>query len=174
HMVEPDPNVGATRGMKLARIAVGPNWDPEPGGWRRLAAILHNEDDVDMAVFSAPLGQGALTAAKVAHFTGTTDFTLSDAGRQELKSFVQNGGTLIIDAAGGSTEFATAAERELTAMFGDAATTALAQPLARDNPIYQLPEHRIAQFEYRKWARFRSGTALKDPRICGIQFNGRI
>ena len=174
HMVEPDIRLTATRGMKLARIIAGPNWDPEPGGWRRLAAILHNEDGVDMAVFSTPLGQGALTAAKVAHLTGTTDFTFSEPARLELKSFVQNGGTLIIDATGGSIEFARAAERELTALFGDAATAGLAQPLARDYPVFQLPEHRLTQFDYRKWSRTRLGESVKDPRLCGIQINNRI
>ena len=174
HMVEPDPKVTASRGMKLARIAVGPNWDPEPGGWRRLAAILHNDDSVDMAVFSAQLGQGALTAAKVAHLTGTTDFSLSDAGRAELKSFVTNGGTLIIDAAGGSTEFAKAAERELVAMFGDAANAGLSQPLPRDNPVYQLPGHRITKFDYRKWSRTRLGESNKEPRVCGIVVSNRV
>jgi len=173
HMIEPDIRITATRGMKLARIIAGPNWDPEPGGWRRLAAILHNDDAVDMAVFAAPLGQGALTAAKVAHLTGTTDFTLSDTGRQELKSFVNNGGTLIIDCCGGSTEFAKAAERELVAMFGDAATEGLAQPLRRDNPVFQLPEHRLDRFDYRKWSRTRLGESNRDPRLCGIVLNNR-
>ena len=126
-----------------------------------------------MTVFSAPLGQGALTAAKVAHFTGTTDFNLSDAGRHELTSFVQNGGTLIIDAAGGSTEFAKAAERELVTMFGDPATAGLSQPLTRDNPIYRLPEHPITRFDYRKWSRTRLGESNKDPRVCGIVLNNR-
>ena len=172
-MVEPDTKLVASRAMKLARVAVGPNWDPEPGGWRRLSAILHNEDGVDLTVLPAQLGQGALTAATVAHFTGTTDFTLTDAGRQELKSFVQNGGTLIIDAAGGSTEFAKAAERELVAMFGEAATAGLSQPLGRDNPIYVLPEHRITKFDYRKWSRNRLGESNKDPRVCGIVLNNR-
>jgi len=131
------------------------------------------DDAVDMAVFAAPLGQGALTAAKVAHLTGTTDFTLSDTGRQELKSFVNNGGTLIIDCCGGSTEFAKAAERELVAMFGDAATEGLAQPLRRDNPVFQLPEHRLDRFDYRKWSRTRLGESTRDPRLCGIVLNNR-
>jgi hypothetical protein len=173
HMVEADYRLTASRAMKLARLTVGNNWDPEPGGWRRLAAILHNEDGVDMTVFSAPLGQGALTAAKVAHLTGTTDFNLPESARAELKSFVQNGGTLVVDAAGGSTEFAKGAERELTAIFGEAATEGLAQPLRRDNPIFQLPEHRLTRFDYRKWSRTRLGESTKDPRVCGIVLNSR-
>ncbi|HEY8749344.1 MAG TPA: DUF4159 domain-containing protein [Tepidisphaeraceae bacterium] len=174
YVVQSDIRLTANRSMKLARVIVGPNWDPEPGGWRRLAAILHNEDAVELSVFSTPLGQGALTAAKVAHFTGTTDFTLSDPAKLELKSFVQNGGTLIIDAAGGSTEFAKAAERELKNLFGDVATNGLAAPLSRDNPVYQLSEHRVTQFDYRKWARNRLGESFKDPRVCGIEINNRV
>ena len=43
--------------------------------------------------------------AKFAHLTGTTSFKLDDAARNEIKQFVEAGGTLVIDAAGGSGKF---------------------------------------------------------------------
>jgi hypothetical protein len=169
-----DPKITAMRSIKVARLSVGQNWDPEPGGWRRLAALLHNEDSVDVEVFAARPGQGALTAAKLAHLTGTGDFQFSDAAALEIKTFVQNGGTLIIDAAGGSSTFATAAERELKKLFGQAADTGLASPLLPNNPIYRLDSHVIDAFTYRAWARLHSVGGLKEPRVCGIQIGNRI
>lgn len=174
YVVRPNPKVAPGRAMKLARVVLGANWDPEPGGWRRLAATLHNDDDVALTLFNAAPGQGGLTAAKVAHLTGTEDFTLKPEAALEIKSFVQNGGTLIVDAAGGSSAFAAAAERELRGLFGDAAAAGLAQPLPRSHPVFNQPGHRITEFTYRAWSRLRSHGSVKEPRVRGIAVGSRI
>jgi hypothetical protein len=174
YFLKPTEGPQPTRTIKLARLSIGQNWDPEPGGWWRTATLLHNEDNTNLEVFSASPGQGGLTAAKVAHLTGTGDFQFSDAAALEIKTFVQNGGTLIVDAAGGSTAFAGAAERELKKLFGQAAETGLAAPLAKDDPVFKLPAHPITEFTYRAWARLHSLGGLKEPRVCGIQFGTRV
>jgi hypothetical protein len=174
YIVLPDPAIQATRRIKVARLEVGTNWDPEPAGWKRLAAVMHNRDGVDLAVFNAMTGQGVLAAADVVHLTGTTDFTLTDAARQELKAFVDKGGTLVVDAAGGSLPFADAASQELKTLFGATAVTALDKTLPRDHPIFTLPGHKVENFTYRPWARANSVGALKDPRIRGIQIGNRV
>ena len=174
HFVRSDPKIEPARTIKLARLVVGPNWDPEPGGWRRMAAMLHNQDKIQLAVFPATPGKGALTAATIAHLTGTSDFKLSDDAALEIKSFVKNGGTLIVDAAGGAQQFADAAERELKSLFGAEADAGLAQPLPREHPLYRLPDHNIETFTYRAWARLRGLGGNKEPRIHGIQFGNRI
>jgi hypothetical protein len=174
YFIRTDPGVVTSRTIKVARLSVGQNWDPEPGGWRRLASLLHNEDHIQLDVFSARPGQGELTAARIAHLTGTGDFQLDDPAALEIKTFVQNGGTLVIDAAGGSSAFAAAAERELRKLFGEAARAALANPLARDHAVYRLEGHVIDTFTYRAWARLHSVGGLKEPRVCGIQLGNRI
>ena len=58
---------------------------------------------------------------RIAHLTGTTAFKLSPAQRKELSDFTERGGTLIVDAAGGSDAFADAAERESALVFGGTA-----------------------------------------------------
>ena len=173
-IVVPNPGASPSQSIKVARLSVGQNWDPEPGGWRRLEALLHNEDNVQLEVFPARPGQGAMTSAKIAHLTGTGDFQLDQAAALEIKRFVQNGGTLVVDAAGGSSAFATAAERELKKLFGQAAQAAFARPLQPDNPVYRLEAHPIDTFTYRAWARLHSVGALKEPRVCGIQIGNRI
>jgi len=172
-LVHPDPAIKASHKIAMARLAVGANWDPEPAGWARMAAILHNQDQVDLSVFAATPGQGTLAAAHLAHLTGTTAFTLSNAARLELQNFVKQGGTLIVDAAGGSQAFADAAERELQAMFGSYAAAALAVPLPPSHPLFHLPGHDIRTFLYRPWARLNSVGALKDPRIRMVEVDNR-
>ena len=174
YMLAADPMVKTSRTIKLARLEIGSNWDPEPAGWRRLATMIHNEDQIELVPYAAPMGQGALTAARVAHLTGTTEFALSPGAALELKTFVKNGGTVVIDAAGGSVPFADAAERELKTLFGQAAEAGLAQPLPRDHAIYFMPGHPISTFLYRAWARQNRVGNLKDPRIRGIEIGERV
>jgi len=72
--------------VKLARLTLGPNWDPEPGGWRRMAAMLRNEDKIQLNVFPTGLGKGVLAAATIAHLTGTTDSGSMMSPRSSLKA----------------------------------------------------------------------------------------
>ena len=166
-----DPAVAATKSVKLARLRYPGNWDPEPGGWRRLASVLHNTAKLDLSAEPVKLGDGALRNYRLAHLTGTAKFELSDAGRSEIKTFVAAGGTLIVDAAGGSTEFAASAEIELRKIFGDAATAALSSPLLGDHPVYTLPGFSIDSVKYRRFGRARVEGASNAPRLCGIEQN---
>jgi hypothetical protein len=64
------------------------------------------------------LAQDDLSGVKLLHLTGREAFEFSDAERAALKKYVQKGGTLLVDAYGGAGEFATAARREMEALFG--------------------------------------------------------
>ncbi|MEZ0265031.1 MAG: DUF4159 domain-containing protein [Phycisphaerae bacterium] len=112
YWVTVDPKAKATKKLSVARLEIGEDSDPEPGGWRRMAAILQNRHGVEVTVKTVKPGGGALTAAAypVAHLTGTAKFRVTDEQTAELKKYVADGGMLIIDAAGGSAEFADAAE----------------------------------------------------------------
>ncbi len=153
-MVLPNKDVPAGRTVKIARIQYGGTWDPEPGGWRRLSAILHNNaaNGVELQLEPVKPGYGKLDRTfAAAHLTGTTKFTITEAGRAELKKYVEGGGTLIVDAAGGAAEFATSAEGEIAKIFGaDAAAKLHALPLS--HPLYSA-SHKIEAVEYRPWAR---------------------
>ena len=136
----------------MARLLAGPNPDPEPGGLRRLTAILHNQYKLDLETFNAKPGEGTLQGARIALLTGTTAFKLTDPARLELKTFVHRGGTLIIDAAGGSAAFAASAEEELRNMFGAEAKD-LDTPFPPESPLYNLPGEKIESATYRVFAR---------------------
>ena len=92
---------------------------------------MHNTQQLDVQTEVVKLGTGKLAGQKIAHMTGTTQIKLEDAARKEIKDFVTAGGTLIIDAAGGSGIFAQSAQTELEAIFG-ADAKSLADPLPQD------------------------------------------
>jgi len=62
-LVLPNFAVKTERTIAVARLKYGGNWDPEPGGWWRVAAIFHNDFHVDLEVKPVSLGKGELTAA---------------------------------------------------------------------------------------------------------------
>ena len=166
-MVRPDPGVTAVRQLSIARLEYAGNWNPEPGGWKRLHAILWNQRQIDLTATTVPIKPNALTGFGIAHLTGTGDLKLNDAARAELLAFVQHGGTLIVDAAGGDAEFATSAEAELRAIFQQAPA-----PLKADHPVVA----KLAAAEtslYRPFARHVWQENPKTPRLRGIEINNR-
>jgi hypothetical protein len=175
YLVKPDPAIEPQRRIKLARLNYGDGWDVEPGGWRRMTAVMRNRDGVDLDVEQVHLGDGSLlnNGYSIAHLTGTTAIVLADAQRNELHQFVTGGGTLIIDAAGGSAAFATSARNELQQIFGDQ-SAALETPLPLADPFYSSADPKITGYriEYRPYSRTVL-THLKQPRIGAIDLNGR-
>lgn len=174
HIVLPDAKIVTTQSLKVARLEAGPNWDPEPGGWQRLSAIFHNQLKIDLTTQPVKIDVRALSHFKVAHLTGTTKFVLTDDERATLLDWVRHGGTLIIDAAGGSSDFADAAEAELKTIFGAAAEKGLDEPLPTDFPMFGIPGLVIDEITYRPYARRFLVGDTKIPRIRGIMQDRRV
>jgi hypothetical protein len=173
YIVRADPKISTDHNVKVVRLIVGDNPDPEPGGWNRLAAILRNQYKVNLTVASAAPGEGKLTGAKIAHLTGTTRFKLNAAQQREIKDFVARGGTLVVDAAGGKSEFADSAEAELALMFGGVANN-IGVILEPDHEVYTLSGSKIHRFDYRNFVKGKISGKLNVPRVRGIEQAGRV
>lgn len=169
-----DANVPIERSVKVARIQYDGNWDPEPGGWQRLKAVLRNSSKIGIEVQTVKLGNPIPADCKIAHLTGTAKVTLTAAQRQSLLDFIKGGGTLVLDAAGGSAEFAASIEAEIKTMFGSDANTSLALPLPGSSPVYNLPEMKIDVVTYRSIMRTKLTGDVKTPRLRGFEQKGRI
>jgi hypothetical protein len=172
HIVKDNGKPAPANTLRVARLQYKGNFDPEPGGWRRLAMAMKNANLAQLVDFDKPvtLGQGQLAGYKFASLTGTAKFTLAAGEREELKKFVEGGGTLLVDAAGGSPDFADSAEVELALIFGDAAKKSLATPLSADHPLYAAPK--IESFEYRNFA--RRIIRGRQPRVRAMAVNNRL
>jgi hypothetical protein len=170
YIVHPAPQVKAAREIAVARLEYAGNWNPEPGGWRRLHAVMHNRNQTDVMAKRVKLGSGELLDGdyKVAHLTGTTQFRLTAEEGSEVRKFVEGGGTLIVDACGGNTDFAAAAEAQLAALFPDAPL----KILPATHPMYQAGM-KTTEVAYRSFAKRIIG-ALRLPRIKGMEINKRV
>jgi hypothetical protein len=170
YIVHASPQLKPAKEMRVARLEYGGNWNPEPGGWRRLHAVVHNHNQTDLVARRVKLGSGELAKGeyKVAHLTGTTRFRLAPEEAAEVKTFVEGGGTLIVDACGGSTEFAAAAEEELAGLFPGRKL----KVLDPSHPVFSAGA-KTEEVGYRAFAKRIIGT-LRTPRIKGMELNGRI
>jgi hypothetical protein len=175
YIVKRNPAVTDVRDVKVARLEYSGTWDPEPGAWRRMSNVLHNNRGINAAVEPVALGEGKLKfdSYKLAHLTGTSKFKLTPGQRTELKAYIDGGGTLVVDAAGGSAEFKEAAEAELQQVFGDAAK-GISAPLPASHKVYSIGgEGLLSTVAYRAYARNFMGGGMKAPRLRGIEINNR-
>jgi len=162
---------GARR-LVVGRLKVGDNWDPEPGGWRRITNLLANDFNLFCEVRPVTATPADLSRVKLLHWTGTTAVKLTDAERAAIAAFIAAGGTLVVDAAGGSSAFADAAAAEIKPMFNTQGDV-IGQVLAPDDPLYRLREARIEAFKYRRYVSLRATGKLNAPRLQGIDRAGR-
>lgn len=180
-----DPAIKAHQQAALARIQYDGNWDPEPGGWRRMQTILHNENEIDLAVETIPLKDLNLEGYQFAHITGTGTVKLSGQNLAEIRRFLIAGGTLVVDAASGSPEFRQSIQGDLDQLvpnlhFGPMALTDAilddTHPIPEPEPhifpddppqprTHPTEEHKL-EIEYRRFARSNSKEAT------GLQLQG--
>ncbi|MEI8195383.1 MAG: DUF4159 domain-containing protein [Phycisphaerae bacterium] len=175
YIVEPDPELLDTENLKmtkvkLARLAYQGNWNPEPGGWVQLANQLFNRQHIQLDVQKVTLGEGKLSEYRFAHLTGTTAVNFTDEQLKEIKEFVDTGGLLVVDAAGGKADFSASVSGALTKV-------KLSMPppvLPATDVLFTAAKGRTdcSKVQYRAFG--RHGTAAKTaPRLRALMINQR-
>lgn len=165
--------------ISIARLKYDGNWNPEPGGWDQMRAILRNKlaldrkTSVDLQVQEVELGNGNLDGFKIAHLTGTDAITLDKKAIDQLKSFVNKGGLLVIDAAGGSSAFKSSIEKQLSTIWPEAGNDG-GEVLTGDHPIFRPIGNEPFEVEYRAYAVLNLTGTLSAPRLRGIKVNGHL
>jgi hypothetical protein len=106
----------------------------------------------------------------VAHLTGTGKFKLDEGQRAELSKYVESGGTLVIDAAGGSTQFAQSADAEIAAIFPGQQIN----QLPPDHAVFTAGGLKSPAIKYREYAQKVLGALKDTPRLQGIDRADRI
>lgn len=173
YLVSKDTRIQPTSTLVVGRARYPGNWDPEPGGWKRLANVMHNKHKVTLQVREIDIGKEDVPEeVAVLHLTGTTAFKLDDESRKRLKAFTDRGGLLILDSCGGGGDFNTSAESELAAIFGEDARN-IRQPLPSSHAIYVRPT-KLESIGYRTFARGRVVGSVNVPRIRGIERDGKL
>jgi hypothetical protein len=166
-LIKPNPAITATKTAKVARLKYDRNWNPEPGGWDHLAAIMHNQAKINLTTETVELGDKPIPMDTIAHLTGTTSFNFTTAQLQQLKNYVVGGGTLVIDCAGGSSEFAQSAEAMLNKLFPGG----LRNPLPPKDPLFTVGVP-ATEIHYRHFAKSILGS-VRSPQLRVVRLAGR-
>jgi hypothetical protein len=102
-------------------------WEAASRCWQKLDPLVQHVTGRKLKEAGpVVLGKDSLEGVRLLHITGRTGLKLSDAEKTALKKFVENGGTVLIDAHAGSPAFAESARKEVEALFGPL------QPLSAD------------------------------------------
>lgn len=161
-----------TRSVKVARMKYDGAWDIESAGWERLKAHLHNVAATRLTVVSGvSFTDPTLKDFPVIHVTGVAPFGLNGEEVAGLRRYLTGGGTLIADAAMGSTEFLETFEATLTDVLKvDPARVPATSPLlsgAESPPLVKL-----STIEYRRATR-AEGRARETPPLKTYTLSGR-
>ncbi|MBI5724243.1 MAG: DUF4159 domain-containing protein [Planctomycetes bacterium] len=182
--VWPDAAAAANK-IKAARIRYAGNYDPEPLALERLSRLMAQSHKIQIDYYSAisasaPASQGATPPAsaipitgilatqltgdiKLAFMTGTGAFKLTAEEKDALKKWIDAGGLLILDAAGGSKTFSESAKDLAGELYGPDALL----PMPLSSPVYQIKDMTIDKVKYRKTTKVRIG-GMTEPRLLSV------
>lgn len=144
--VEPDGRL-CSRSVRLARLRHDGAWNPEPLTDAQLAARLANQADLNVVLLGpTDPAEVSFEHADAAIITGLDSLSLTDEQRAALRRFVEAGGTILVDAAGGSQSFTDSVRDELLTLPGERT----ARPVDPDAPaLLHRPGRRIDRVQYR-------------------------
>jgi len=159
--------------VKLVRVRYDGNWEPEPLAWERVSRRLAGDVKVNLdAAGVVDLKDLASCGAAVAALTGTSRLNASDADKAAIKAFVEGGGTLFVDAAGGSANaagpFAESAEALIEDIFGRRSL----RTLAETSELFRMKGHEIDRVHYHPDTRRRLATT--QAQLKGVLVGDRV
>jgi len=161
------PAQGAPGGgvLRVARLKYAGAWDPEPMAWERMSRQFQRETDVGVNVSTVELDKldsevGGTTPVNVAHWTGTASHTMTAGEVAAAQKFVEAGGVLLVEAAGGNADFAESAKLGIARI-----TTESLSPLPLKHPMLtgagQAAAEDLSTPVVRPFVRSRGGTAAR-------------
>ena len=157
----------------LVRLKHSGNYDPEPRAYERFAYLMQDRADTAVTVLG-PVGidQLANQDAKLAVLTTTDKLELTDAEIKALETFMDGGGTLFIDVAGGaSKEVQEDFKRNLFRNKFFAGQNLTLRELAQSSPIYKIPGAEINRVKYRRTTQLELSRAT--PNLEAVIKNDR-
>jgi hypothetical protein len=132
--VFPDSGGEVRHRARVAWLRHGGNWYTQPYALDYVSQKLTAENRVDVDVrVGAEISAAGLAGADLAYLTGTDDFELTDEQIGALRDYLARGGTLFVNAVGGSREFQRPVRRVVRSLLPDA--TAGVQAVTEDSPL---------------------------------------
>ena len=104
----------------IGRARYEGNWLPEPAVWEIQANHVYNRTGLDIQTTPAQgeeildLEEIGSCDLKLIHLIGTDPITLTDPQRTAIKQYLERGGTILIETAGGKGQFSRSLETQLS------------------------------------------------------------
>ena len=156
--------------IRLARLKFAGNCDPERMAFERFRQVMAVREGIEVEIVGpVVVGNLPATGARFATLGGTGKLVLTPAEQTALKAFVDGGGTLLVEAVGGSSVFAESAKDLLAEMFPENPLQRLA-PTAK---VFNLPGFEISSVTYRRRSQRRLNGRSNTPRVRAVVLAGR-
>jgi hypothetical protein len=126
------PSQTPTYTINVARVQYDGNWDPEPYAWTRFSRWFQRQTGYGITAKPTDMSDLTLAVAPIAILTGTDAYTPKEAEIQAVKKFVESGGVLFVDSAGGTGAFE---ESVRTKLFARAFPNGFLRVLPGEHPL---------------------------------------
>jgi len=174
----PAKPIETDRYIPIARIQHQGDWNAHPRAFDRLHNVIAQSISVGVRATPQPvdLSEKIPQSLPLLWLTGSTPPKLSSLQLKRLAEYLYGGGTLFVDAAVGSEDFAGAVEVMLKELFGEADLVVLGP----DSPILSGRfagglGGRIDTVEYTPAVNAdRGDDKLTKPHVMGIEIQGRL
>ncbi|HYE17029.1 MAG TPA: DUF4159 domain-containing protein [Tepidisphaeraceae bacterium] len=156
--------------LVLGQLVHNGDWDPTPHGLPNLLKQIDESTTLNVQFKRTPVDpeKGELFAFPVIYMTGQRKFTLSDAAAKRLREYLDNGGTLVVDCAAGSSEFDKAFREQIKKVYADRPL----KPLAPDHPLFSFV-HDAKKIALAPLAK-QLAPGVTSPQIEAIEVEGVI
>ncbi len=150
------------------------NCNPEPYAWARFAALMEEREGKGVWI-SNPVDIADLVAtaeaknAKLAVLTGTEELELTNEEQEAIKSFISSGGTVFIDAAGGSEDFSQSFRKLARRMYRNRANKLV--EMSSTSTLFSAGGKKIRRVKYRRATSVVLQT--NDPQLSVIIIDDR-
>lgn len=160
--------------LRVVRGAYAGNWNPEPLAleqWQRWLHDAHPEQRVQFELFPLAAISAISPRPHLVIVSGVDrhDFTNQEAA--SIKRYVEQGGTVLFETAGGLGAFTQAAEEQMAAAFSASAELLLRHHIITGEELEGAAS--LERVEYRPYTLNVIGSLDTAPRLRGILVDGR-
>jgi hypothetical protein len=157
--------------LVLGQIVHNGDWDPLPHGLPNLLKTMDTSTTLNVQFKRVPVDpdETDVFAFPVLFMTGQRDFKFSKTARKKLRGYLDNGGTLIVDDAVGSSQFDEAFRREIALMYPDRKLV----PLPADHPLFTFVND-VKTVRLAPLAASEAGGGVDHPRLEAIEVDGTL
>ncbi len=122
--------------LVVGQLVHNGDWDPTPHGVPNLLKTIDTSTTLHVQFKREPVDpeKGDIYRYPVLLMVGQQKFEFSDAARKRLRQYLDNGGTLIVDAAVGAQPFRDAFEAEVKKLYPDRPMT----DVPADHPMFKF------------------------------------